>query len=330
MGEALGQAYVAKTFSPEARDRARAVIDDVRAAFGERLRRLEWMSDSTRVQALAKLGQMGQKVGYPEQWRDYSRLLVAGGPFVLNLQHVNAFDWQRVVNRPGSPVDKTDWEMTVPTVNAYYDTIKNEMVFPAGALAPQTFDPAADDAANYGSLGASWAGHELTYGFDDEGRHFDSRGNLRDWWTPAESVYFWRQAAMVAEQFDAYVQVDTLRVTEGSRWARTSPTSAAFSSPTTRCSLPCGGTAGPGPSTGSRRSSGSFCRTHRPGAAIRAPSRSGTASPWTPAPPRCGGRTGPCPTCLSSRRRSGASRATPWCARPTRSRIAGSRGGRTG
>lgn len=212
IGEALGEAYVARTFSPEARDRARAVIDDVRAAFGERVRRLEWMSDSTRAQALAKLGQMGQKVGYPEQWRDYSRLRVAEGPFVLNLQHANAFDWQRVVNRPGSPVDKTEWEMTVPTVNAYYDATKNEMVFPAGALAPQTFDPGADDAANYGSLGASWAGHELTHGFDDEGRHFDARGNLRDWWTPADSVYFSRQATMVAEQFDAYVQVDTLRV----------------------------------------------------------------------------------------------------------------------
>lgn len=212
IGEALGQTYVAKTFSPGARDRARAVIDDVRAAFGERLRRLEWMSDSTRAQALAKLGQMGQKVGYPEQWRDYSRLRVAEGPFVLNMQNANAFDWQRVVNRPGSPVDKTEWEMTVPTVNAYYDATKNEMVFPAGALAPQTFDPAADDAANYGSLGASWAGHELTHGFDDEGRHFDAGGNLRDWWTPADSVYFSRQAAMVAEQFDGYVQVDTLHV----------------------------------------------------------------------------------------------------------------------
>ncbi len=212
IGEALGQAYVARTFSPQARDRARAVIDDVRAAFGDRVRRLEWMSDSTRAQALAKLGQMGQKVGYPEQWRDYSRLQVAEGPFVLNLQRASAFGWQRVVNRPGSPVDKTEWEMTVPTVNAYYDAAKNEMVFPAGALAPQTFDPGADDAANYGSLGASWAGHELTHGFDDEGRHFDARGNLRDWWTPADSVYFSRQATIVAEQFDAYVQVDTLHV----------------------------------------------------------------------------------------------------------------------
>jgi putative endopeptidase len=212
IGEALGQAYVAKTFSPEARDRARAVIDDIRASFGERLRRLAWMSDSTRAQALAKLGRMGEKVGYPERWRDYSRLQVAEGPFVLNYQRASAFDWQRVVNRPGSPVDKTEWEMTVPTVNAYYDATKNEMVFPAGALAPQTFDPAADDAANYGSLGASWAGHELTHGFDDEGRHYDAQGNLRDWWTPADSVYFSRQAAIVAEQFDAYPQVDTLHV----------------------------------------------------------------------------------------------------------------------
>jgi putative endopeptidase len=171
LGEALGQAYVAKTFPPEARARAKAVIDDIRAAFGERLRHLTWMSDTTRAQALAKLAQMREKVGYPDHWRDYARLQVADGPFALNVASANAFEWQRVVNRPGSPVDTTEWGITVPTVNAYYDPSKNEMVFPAGALMPQTFDPTADDGANYGSLGGSWAGHELTHGFDDEGRH---------------------------------------------------------------------------------------------------------------------------------------------------------------
>jgi putative endopeptidase len=212
IGEALGQAYVAKTFPPEARDRARTVIDDIRASFGERLRRLDWMSDSTRAQALEKLAKIGQKVGYPDQWRDYSRLEVAEGPFVLNVQRASAFEWSRTAGRPGSAVDKSEWEMTVPTVNAYYDPTKNEMVFPAGALVPQTFDPAADDAANYGSLGASWAGHELTHGFDDEGRHFDAEGNLRDWWQPSDSLHFSQQAARVAEQFDGYLQVDTLHV----------------------------------------------------------------------------------------------------------------------
>jgi predicted metalloendopeptidase len=212
LGEALGQAYVQKTFPPEARARARAVIDDIRAAFGERLKHLTWMSDSTRAQALDKLARMNEKVGYPDQWRDYSRLRQSEGPFVLNVASANVFEWERTVNRPGMPVDTTEWGITVPTVNAYYDASKNEMVFPAGALAPQTFDPNTDDAANYGSLGGSWAGHELTHGFDDEGRHYDAKGNLRDWWQPSDSVHFVEQAALVERQFNEYIQVDTFHV----------------------------------------------------------------------------------------------------------------------
>ncbi len=212
VGEALGQAYVAKTFPPEARARARAVIDDIRTAFHERLLHLTWMSDSTRAQALDKLARMGEKIGYPDRWRDYSRLRVAEGPFVLNVAEANAFEWRRTVNRPGTPVDTTEWGITVPTVNAYYDPSKNEMVFPAGALMPQTFDASADDGANYGSLGGSWAGHELTHGFDDEGRHYDARGNLRDWWQPSDSVHFVEQAALVEQQFNEYIQVDTFHV----------------------------------------------------------------------------------------------------------------------
>jgi putative endopeptidase len=212
IGEALGQAYVTRTFSPEARKRARAVIDDIRASFADRVRKLEWMSAKTKTQALDKLAKMNEKIGYPERWRDYSRLQVAEGPFVANLMRANAFEWNRVADRPGLPVDVTEWGMTVPTVNAYYNPSMNEMVFPAGALAPQTFDPAADDAANYGSLGASWAGHELTHGFDDEGRHYDARGNLRDWWAPSDSLEFSRQATIVAVQFSGYVAVDTFHV----------------------------------------------------------------------------------------------------------------------
>src|SRR5881396_2989187 len=196
LGEALGEAYVAKTFPPEARARARAVIDDVRAAFRERVQHLTWMSDSTRAQALDKLARMGEKIGYPDHWRDYQRLETAAGPFVRNVLRANVFEWQRTVNRPGTPVDTTEWGIT----------------FPAGALVPQTFDPSADDAANYGSLGGSWAGHELTHGFDDEGRHYDAAGNLRDWWTAADSAHFTEQAELVVLQFAGYIQVDTFHV----------------------------------------------------------------------------------------------------------------------
>jgi putative endopeptidase len=212
LGEALGEAYVARTFPPEAKARARAVIEDVRAAFRVRLQHLGWMSDATRAQALDKLDKMTEKVGYPDHWRDYGRLVVRDGPFVLNVARANAFEWRRTINRPGQPVDKTEWGITVPTVNAYYDATKNEVVFPAGALVPQTFDPKADDGANYGSLGGSWAGHEITHGFDDEGRHYDAAGNLRDWWSPADSVHFSQQAEKVVQQFDGYVQVDTFHV----------------------------------------------------------------------------------------------------------------------
>ncbi len=212
LGEALGQAYVAKTFPPEAKARAKAVIDDIRAAFAERLRHLTWMSDSTRTQALNKLAKMREKVGYPDRWRDYTKLVTEPGPFILNVARANAFEWQREANRPGAPVDTTEWGITVPTVNAYYDPSRNEMVFPAGALEPQTFDASADDGANYGSLGGSWAGHELTHGFDDEGRHYDAAGNLSDWWAASDSAHFTEQANLVARQFDGYVQVDTFHV----------------------------------------------------------------------------------------------------------------------
>ncbi len=212
MGEALGEAYVEKTFPPEAKAKATAVIEDIKASFGQRLERLDWMSDSTRAQALDKLAHLHEKIGYPSRWRDYSALDVGSGPFISNLENAAAFEWRRTVDRPGQPVDTTEWDMTVPTVNAYYDPSKNEMVFPAGALQPQTFDPQADDGANYGSLGGSWAGHELTHGFDDEGRHYDAEGNLRDWWTDADSAHFSREAALMVKQFDGYVQVDTIHV----------------------------------------------------------------------------------------------------------------------
>jgi putative endopeptidase len=212
LGEALGQAYVEKTFSPQAKAEAKQVIENIRASFRDRLMGLSWMSDSTRRYALGKLARMNEKVGYPDRWRDYSDLQVYNGAFAPNVFRANTFEWRRTINRPGKPVDKTEWNMTVPTVNAYYDPSVNEMVFPAGALLPQTFDASGDMAANYGSLGGSWAGHELTHGFDDEGRHYDAEGNLRDWWAADDSVRFNEQAQRVVDQFAGYVQVDTFHV----------------------------------------------------------------------------------------------------------------------
>jgi predicted metalloendopeptidase len=212
MGEALGEAYVAKTFPPEAKRRAKQVIDDIRTAFAARLKNLTWMSDTTKARALDKLAKMHEKVGYPDKWRDYSKLDVRDGAFVLNDILANEFEWKRTASRPGKVVDTSEWDMTVPTVNAYYDPTKNEMVFPAGALTPQTFDPNADDGANYGSLGGSWAGHELTHGFDDEGRHYDASGSLRDWWQPSDSATFAKLSARIVSQYDGYIQVDTFHV----------------------------------------------------------------------------------------------------------------------
>ena len=212
IGEALGKAYVDKTFPPSAKAAAKQVIDDIRASFRNRLLALTWMSDSTRKYALNKLAHMNEKVGYPDHWRDYSALHVTDGAFVDNIFNADVFEWNRVINRPGKLVDKTEWGMTVPTVNAYYDPSVNEMVFPAGALLPQTFDASGDMAANYGALGGSWAGHELTHGFDDEGRHYDADGNLRDWWVASDTLRFDVQAKRMVDQFDGYIQVDTTHV----------------------------------------------------------------------------------------------------------------------
>jgi putative endopeptidase len=212
IGEALGQAYVDRTFPPAAKAAAKQLIDDIRGSFRNRILALTWMSDSTRKYALTKLARMNEKIGYPDKWRDYSALHVSDGAFVQNLFAANQFENDRTVNRPGKPVDKSEWGMTVPTVNAYYDPSVNEMVFPAGALLPQTFDASGDMAANYGALGGSWAGHELTHGFDDEGRHYDADGNLRDWWLPSDTLRFNAQAKLMVEQFDSYIQVDTTHV----------------------------------------------------------------------------------------------------------------------
>jgi predicted metalloendopeptidase len=212
LGDALGKAYVEREFSPAAKARVIEIVDNLQAAFAERLRLLTWMSDSTKVQAQHKLSTVLRKIGYPDRWRDYSTLqLSRTASYASNLLNARAFEARRQIAKIGAPVDRNEWGMTAPTVNAYYSPTTNEITFPAGILQRPYFDPAADDAANYGGIGAV-IGHELTHGFDDQGRQFDAAGNLRDWWTAEDGRKFAERARRVVTQFNGYVAIDTLHV----------------------------------------------------------------------------------------------------------------------
>jgi putative endopeptidase len=211
LGEVLGQAYVRKNFTPEAKARALEMVRNIRAEFRSRLGQLSWMSRDTKVKAYAKLEAIINKIGYPDKWRDYSKLETRPGAFVSNLLRANEFETARVLRKIGRPTDRTEWGMTAPTVNAYYNAPTNEITFPAGIMQPPFFNPKADDAVNYGGMGGA-IGHEITHGFDDEGRQFDSRGNLSGWWTESDAEEFNRRAEVVEKQFDGYVAIDSLHV----------------------------------------------------------------------------------------------------------------------
>ena len=212
MGEALGKAYVAKYFGPEAKAKMMTMLDNLRAAYTDRINSLTWMSDETKKQALKKLNAITRKIGYPDKWRDYTALAIDGdAPGAENLIRARLFEQKRQMAKIGKPVDRTEWGMTPPTVNAYYNPTNNEIVFPAGILQPPMFDPNVDDAFNYGATGMV-IGHEMTHGFDDEGRKFDADGNLKDWWTKEDGERFEERAKRVSDQFDGYVAVDTLHV----------------------------------------------------------------------------------------------------------------------
>ncbi len=202
LGEALGQLYVERAFGPEAKERALALVANLRAALGERIRGLDWMGPATRVAALDKLAALTVKIGYPDRWRDYAGLEVGRTSYADNLARARAFEFKRNLAKLGRPIDRGEWEMTPPTVNAYYNPQMNEIVFPAGILQPPFFDPQADDAVNYGAIGLV-IGHEMTHGFDDEGGQADAQGNLKDWWTPEDSRAFAARTSQVVRQFDA-------------------------------------------------------------------------------------------------------------------------------
>jgi putative endopeptidase len=203
LGEAVGQVYVEKTFTPEAKSRAVRMVQNLIAALHDDLQTLDWMSGATRAQATAKLDAFVRKIGYPDRWRDYSALQVDRGSYIENRFRAVRFESARDTRKIGKPVDRTEWGMTPPTVNAYYNPSMNEIVFPAGILQPPFFDPAADDAINYGGIGAV-IGHEMTHGFDDQGAQFDAAGNLKNWWTPEDKEKFGARAGCVVKQFDAY------------------------------------------------------------------------------------------------------------------------------
>ncbi len=203
IGEALGQIYVEKYFPPAAKQRVLAMVEDIKAALKARLEQIDWMGPETRASAVKKLAAITVKIGYPEKWRDYSTLTMTRRAHVLNVMAGRAFELRRRLARIGQPVDRTEWEMSPPTINAYYSPNRNEIVFPAGILQTPYFDPQADDASNYGSIGAV-IGHEITHGFDDQGRQYDAAGNLKNWWTDDDLKRFEERSGKIVSQFDAY------------------------------------------------------------------------------------------------------------------------------
>ena len=211
IGDALGQLYVARYFPPAAKARALELVANVRAALRERLQTLEWMDETTRAKAVAKLDAFTVKIGYPNKWKDYSSAHIDRGPYVLNVLRASEFEARRNLAKIGQRVDKLEWFMTVPTVNAYYSSSINGITFPAGILQPPFFDANADDALNYGGIGVV-IGHEMTHGFDDSGRQYDAEGNLNDWWTPESAARFKERAAGIVKQFSEYIAVDDVHL----------------------------------------------------------------------------------------------------------------------
>ena len=214
LGELLGQEYVKTAFTPEAKARAVKIVDNLVAELRDRLEHLDWMSQPTRTQALAKLAAFQKKIGYPDKWKDYSSVEIREGEYVANIRAAESFEAARNWAKIGKPVDRTEWGMTPPTVNAYYTPLLNEIVFPAGVLQPPFYSPTADDGINYGAMGAV-IGHEMTHGFDDQGRQYDKDGNLKDWWTKDDAAKYNAEATKVVRQFNGYTVLDSVTHVNG-------------------------------------------------------------------------------------------------------------------
>jgi putative endopeptidase len=212
LGFALGEMYVARNFSPAAKQAAIAMVERIRAALRADLQTLAWMSPATRAAAVEKLQQMSLRIGYPDRWRDYSALAIERGPYALNVLRAREFEQRREYDKIGKPVDRSEWSMTPQTVNAYYDPSMNSLNVPAGILQPPYFDMSWPDAVNYGATGATTVGHEMTHGFDDEGAKFDGQGNLKDWWAASDLKKFKAATHCIAEQFSRYTVPGGLHV----------------------------------------------------------------------------------------------------------------------
>jgi putative endopeptidase len=211
LGEALGQPYVDETFGTDGKQRMLKMVDALESALNHDISELPWMTAATKKEALIKLQAIRNKIGYPDKFRDYSNLTIVRGDLLANLSHAIEFESNRQLQKIGKPVDRAEWGMTPPTVNAYYSGDKNEIVFPAGILQPPFFDRSMDDPINFGAIGLV-IGHELTHGFDDEGRKFDPKGNLRDWWTEEDGKEFDKRAGCVADEYSSFVSVDDIHL----------------------------------------------------------------------------------------------------------------------
>jgi putative endopeptidase len=211
LGEALGQKYVEQTFGADGKQRMLKMVDALEKALDQDIKGVPWMSDDTKKQAKIKLDAIRNKVGYPDVWRDYSTLSIRRGDLMGNFLRANEFESKRQIAKIGKPLDRKEWGMTPPTVNAYYSGSQNEIVFPAGILQPPFFDKTMDDAINFGAIG-SVIGHELTHGFDDQGRKFDPQGNLRDWWTEADGKEFEKRATCIADEYSGFTAIDDLKL----------------------------------------------------------------------------------------------------------------------
>jgi putative endopeptidase len=211
LGDLLGRMYVRDNFPPKARERALAMVKRLEAALGDRIAGLGWMSDSTRLAAKVKLAAFGEKIGYPDTWKDYAGVKIGRDSWLTNSRATTRWEIERSIRKIGGPVDKREWGMSPPTVNAFYSPPFNTINFPAGILQAPFYDPSWDDALNYGAIGAV-IGHEMTHGFDDRGRQYDADGNLRDWWTAGDASRYRERAERVTAQFDAIVVLDSLHV----------------------------------------------------------------------------------------------------------------------